>query len=116
MANTASRPSVTPTDMPVAPMEMPTNLIAGSRSISVERRPPRDAARPTSWARPSLAKRVASAAIVVRETSEAVDELGLRQRPLVAKPGQHPRLHRALGPSCQRMTHGWIFARGRTGS
>ena len=64
----SSRPSVTPTDMPVAPIEIPTNRMSGDRSTRVERRPPRDAAGPASWASPSSASRATSAAIVVRET------------------------------------------------
>ena len=68
VASTASRPSVTPTDMPVAPIEMPTKRMSAARSTSVERRPPREAAGPASWASPSSVSRATSAATVVRET------------------------------------------------
>ena len=54
--------------MLVAPMEMPTNRMSGARSTRVERRPPREAAGPTSWAMPSSVSRPTSAAMVVRET------------------------------------------------
>ena len=68
VASTASRPSVTPTDRPVAPIEMPTNRMSEDRSTSVERRPPREAAGPASWASPSSPSRATSAATVVRDT------------------------------------------------
>ena len=80
--STASRPSVTPTDMPVAPIgDADEPDVRRTRSTSVDRRPPRDAAGPASWASPSSASRATSAAIVVRETLEPVGELAFDSGP-----------------------------------
>ena len=66
--STVRRPSVTATDMAVAPIAIPTKRTSEDRSTSVERRPPREAAGPAASASPSSANRATSLAIVVRET------------------------------------------------
>ena len=110
-----SRPSVTPTERPVAPIAMPANRMSGERSTSVDRRPPRDAAGPTSTGQPELAEPDHLGTHRGARHLERVGQLGLRERPLVPQLREEAGLELALDPPCQRVPHGRILPRAWPG-
>ena len=97
---------MTPTDMPVAPIEMPTNRMSDGQ---VDQRRAAAAARgggPDLLGQPELGEPGDLGGDGRAGDLEPVGELRLRQRALVAQLGEQPGLHRALGPTREGMTHG----------